>query len=199
MQVGKILFPITTLGPGQRLGLWMLGCTRNCDGCSNPELQVFDASKNIEVDKLIDFILDAQCDGVTISGGEPFLQVKELRKLIEKLNTAGIDDILVYTGFLKETLENRKDPDIDYILSNIAVLIDGPFIKDLVDDVPLRGSSNQRVWLYKEQNQKAYSDCLNDVKRIDIIELKGETHFIGIPFANYKELYPKYIKARKNS
>lgn len=95
MQVGKILFPITTLGPGQRLGLWMLGCTRNCDGCSNPELQVFDASKNIEVDKLIDFILDAQCDGVTISGGEPFLQVKELRKLIEKLNTAGIDDILV--------------------------------------------------------------------------------------------------------
>ena len=51
-----------------------------------------------------------------------------------------------------------NNQDIDFILSKIAVLIDGPFVESLVDDTPLRGSSNQNVWIlnakYKENYEK---------------------------------------------
>ena len=66
MQIGKMLFPITTLGPGRRVGVWLLGCNRGCRGCSNPELQAFDESKDIPVEEILRFILAAGPDGVNI-------------------------------------------------------------------------------------------------------------------------------------
>ena len=67
MQIGKILFPITTLGPGKRLGIWTQGCTRFCHGCSNPELQTFDQSKDVAVHNVFDGSIDMQFTGITIS------------------------------------------------------------------------------------------------------------------------------------
>ena len=158
---------------------------------------MFDDSKNIDIEKIISFVQETHCERVTISGGEPFLQTHELRNLINGLNSIGIDDILLYTGFLKEELESRIETDINFILSHIAVLIDGPFVQDLVDDIPLRGSSNQRVWVYKNKYQEEYLCCLKGKKRIDIFEFRDEVHFIGIPFPNHKKLYSKYVRARK--
>lgn len=196
MQIGKILFPVTTLGPGERVGIWVLGCSRNCEGCSNPELQFFDASKDVEVDEVVDFINTLPCEGVTISGGEPFLQVEALKSLICELRKAGIEDILIYSGFTKRELEEMNNPNVDFILSHIAVLIDGPFIKELVDDVPLRGSSNQKVWLFDRRYEQKYLACLGEEKKVDIFQFKNEIHFIGIPFKDYKKVYAKYIKTR---
>ena len=196
MQIGKILFPVTTLGPGKRVGIWVLGCNRNCKGCSNPELQFFDVLKDVQVDKIVDFIKTLNFEGVTISGGEPFLQIEELKLLICQLREAGIDDILVYSGFTKQELEKMHNPNVDYILSHITVLIDGPFMKELVDDVPLRGSSNQRVWLFDRRYEQQYLACLSEEKKVDIFQFKNEIHFIGIPFKDYKKIYAKYIKTR---
>ncbi len=196
MQIGKILFPITTLGPGKRVGIWVLGCSRNCEGCSNPELQFFDASKDISVEEIVQFIKTLPCEGVTISGGEPFLQTEALKHLVCELREAGIDDILIYSGFTKQELENMNDPNVDFVLSHITVLIDGPFIKELVDDVPLRGSSNQKVWLFDRRYEQQYLSCLTGEKKVDIFQFRDEIHFIGIPFKDYKKIYTKYIKTR---
>lgn len=197
MQIGKILFPITTLGPGKRLGIWTQGCTRFCNGCSNPELHTFDQSKDITVKKIADATSGMQYDGVTISGGEPFIQSSELRKLVELFVNAGVEDILIYTGYTIEELIDKSNADIDYILSHIAVLIDGPFVEALVDDTPLRGSSNQRVLVLNNQFKSTYEDFLNQEKKVDIFYFDDETHFIGIPFKGYDELYKKLIAMRK--
>lgn len=197
MQIGKILYPITTLGPGRRLGIWTQGCMKFCKGCSNPELQVFDETKDISVQKIFKATCEMQFDGITISGGEPFLQSKELRQLIDLYVCAGVEDILIYTGYTIDELTCQKDADIDYILSHIAVLIDGPFIESLVDDTPLRGSSNQRVLVLNDQYKKVYEDFLRQEKKVDIFCFDNETHFIGIPFKGYNELYKKFIAARK--
>ena len=109
MQIGKILFPITTLGPGKRLGIWTQGCTRFCHGCSNPELQTFDQTKDVAVQKIFDGTIDMQYDGVTISGGEPFAQTSELRKLVELFANAGVEDILIYTGYTIEELIDKDN------------------------------------------------------------------------------------------
>ncbi|MBQ7906738.1 MAG: radical SAM protein [Clostridia bacterium] len=196
MQIGKVVFPVTTLGPGTRIGIWTQGCYRACKGCSNPELQLFDKSKEISVTELVSRIKDFSFDGVTISGGEPFVQVEELYLLIKELRMLGVDDILIYSGFTKEELESRQDEKIYYILSEISVLIDGPFIAELVDDVPLRGSSNQRVWLFKDKYKDAYRQFLGSEKRVDIFEHQGWVHFIGIPGKDYQDVYKKYLEVK---
>ena len=45
MQVDRLLFPVTALGPGNRLAMWMIGCHKRCKKCANPELQNFDKTK----------------------------------------------------------------------------------------------------------------------------------------------------------
>lgn len=199
MQIGKILFPITTLGPGKRLGIWTQGCARFCHGCSNPELQTFDETKDVSVQKIFDGTIDMQFEGITISGGEPFMQSHELKQLVELYIDVGINDILVYTGYTIEELVTKKNSDINYILANIAVLIDGPFLESLVDDIPLRGSSNQRVLVLNNKFKRAYEDFLKQEKKVDIFYFEDETHFIGIPFKGYDELYKKLITMRKKS
>lgn len=196
MQIGKVVFPITTLGPGNRVGIWTQGCYRGCKGCSNPELQLLDSSKEISVSELISKIKDFPFDGVTISGGEPFIQIDQLYLLVKELTHLGVDDILIYSGFTKEELEARQDEKIFYILSNISVLIDSPFVLELVDDVPLRGSSNQRVWLFKDKYKDAYRRFLAEEKRVDIFEHQGWVHFIGIPGKDYQDVYKKYLEVK---
>ncbi len=38
MLVDRLYFPVTTLGPGERVVVWTCGCTKRCPGCANPEL-----------------------------------------------------------------------------------------------------------------------------------------------------------------
>lgn len=197
MQVGKILFPVTTLGPGKRLGIWVQGCNRFCKGCSNPELQIFDESKDISPDKIFEATINLGFDGVTISGGEPFLQIQDLRALVECYLDAGYEDILIYTGFGLNELIDRNDENINFILTHIAVLIDGPFDVNLVDSVPLRGSSNQNVWILNSKYKNEYEKLLMEDKTVDIFCFEDDIHFIGIPFDGYDRLYRKLLTIRR--
>lgn len=194
MKIGKILFPVTTLGRGKRLGIWVQGCNRFCEGCSNPELQTFDESKEVSVEEVFESVKNLPFDGVTFSGGEPFLQSRELGKLIDLFKKGGCDDILVYTGFTMEELVTSGNDDVDYVLSNISVLVDGPFVKSLVDDIPLRGSKNQVVWVLDKKYESDYRKILASEKKVDVFTIDGEVHFIGIPFKDYDKLYKEYVK-----
>lgn len=54
--------------------------------------------------------------------------------------------IYLWTGDTIEHLLKLNDPEINCILNNIDVLIDGPFIQEQRDiTLKLRGSSNQRI------------------------------------------------------
>lgn len=82
MNVARILYPVKVLGPGNRVGIWLCGCSRACKGCSNPELweqrPEYEVSP-IEVCKLIQKIVSSHTiDGFTISGGEPMDQASAI-------------------------------------------------------------------------------------------------------------------------
>jgi len=192
MQIGKILYPITTLGPGMRLGIWTQGCDRRCRGCSNPELQEWDQSKDAPAEGIVDGIKALEFDGVTISGGEPFLQAAELRRMIDLFISMGVDDILVFTGFYENELREMKDPDVDSVLSNIAVLVDGPFIESRYVEDPLRGSDNQNVIVLNEKYADSYDVYRKEEKKIDVFRFENEVHFIGIPSPGYDDVYRKF-------
>lgn len=96
ISLGRMYYPVKTLGPGNRVGIWMNGCHRRCIGCISPELQIYDACKEVTIDELMKMIqrIEAPIDGFTISGGEPFLNPMALNALVQSLVSIS-DDILV--------------------------------------------------------------------------------------------------------
>ena len=33
VSISRLHFPVTTLGPGHRIGIWFQGCSIRCEGC----------------------------------------------------------------------------------------------------------------------------------------------------------------------
>jgi len=85
--------------------------------------------------------------GVTISGGEPFLQISPLVKLIKMLKEKTQLDIICFTGFDYSQLKNKKDENTKYILANIDILIDGKYVEEKNENNYLRGSSKEIMWI----------------------------------------------------
>ena len=105
MQIDRLLYPVHSLGPGNRLGIWVRGCKKRCFNCANPELQFFNPKSEISMPIIKDTICEIgeKFDGITITGGEPFCQAKELLDLITFILEI-TDDILVFTGYSKDEI-----------------------------------------------------------------------------------------------
>ena len=147
VRIHDIANSITTLGPGSRLVIWFQGCKRRCKGCMSPESRPLDGGKLADLDKLIDVICSAKgIEGITISGGEPFLQVDALYELLTAIREKTNLGIIIYTGNTMEQLKTMKDSKVDGITTGLAdLIIDGEYIDDLNDGGSLKGSSNQKV------------------------------------------------------
>ena len=93
--------------------------------------------------------------GITLSGGEPFIQAKVLSNLIDKLDN-GLD-VITYTGFKFEDLLSSNNDENGYLdlLRRTDILIDGKFEIDKKDEnLKYRGSSNQRAIDVKKSLEK---------------------------------------------
>ena len=148
MRVGRILYPVRSLGPGRRLAIWVQGCGRRCEGCANPELQAMDAAKEIPLEVVMLLSRTAitlhGLDGITLTGGEPMLQAGELARLLASLRDV-CRDVLVFTGYTLEELRARRDPSVEALLARSSVLVDGPYLQGRNRGERLRGSDNQRI------------------------------------------------------
>ena len=107
MLIDQVLYPVEALGPGKRVAIWVIGCTRKCAGCSNPELWDKKDRKSISSVELFSAIKQISdnnpVDGFTITGGEPMDQAKELLELVKLLRLIS-SDILVFSGYSHQEL-----------------------------------------------------------------------------------------------
>jgi anaerobic ribonucleoside-triphosphate reductase activating protein len=135
-------------GPGRRMVIWVQGCGLHCPGCANEKLWPFVDKQLFSVDALYELVMGKAelIEGVTFSGGEPFLQAKELSLLSMKLKNSGMS-IVCFSGFELDFLKGDSAPEgSDNFLKTVDILIDGPFIQGLQgNNLPLRGSSNQNL------------------------------------------------------
>ena len=180
INLARMYYPVRTLGPGDRVGIWLAGCDRRCPGCISPELQSSGAGRAVRVDEVIGYITrlcDTAC-GFTISGGEPFLHPDELKSLIYGLYGL-LDDIIIFTGYTLDELELMRDDDVDYVLEHISVLIDGPYRKELSTDRGLRGSSNQTIHIFKHFER--YKDLVTCERSLQVVVADSRVMTIGIP------------------
>ncbi|MBR4878671.1 MAG: anaerobic ribonucleoside-triphosphate reductase activating protein [Clostridia bacterium] len=133
-------------GPGLRFVLFTQGCTHNCEGCHNPATHALDGGYEIEAERVLtEFFKNPLHKGNTLSGGEPILQARD-HIPIAKAVREGKKDVVIYTGYTLEALRAMNNADVNELLENCDVLVDGPFIlaqRDLT--LTFKGSRNQRI------------------------------------------------------
>lgn len=146
LQVAGFLEHSTVNGLGFRSVVFLSGCPHHCPGCQNETMQAYEYGETITQEVLLYRILKNKplIDGVTFSGGEPFEQSRDLLPLAQKLKAEGLN-LWCYTGYTYAQL--LEDEDKKRLLAEMDVLVDGPFLKQLMDEnLKYRGSSNQHIY-----------------------------------------------------
>ena len=133
-------------GPGLRTAIFAQGCPRRCEGCHNPESWAFGTGTDMTVQDLFWRVKkNPLVRGVTFSGGEPFSQPEPLYHLAVELKKKG-KHLMAYSGYTFEQLMELPDPYVQKLLSQLDLLVDGPFIEaERNIELRFRGSANQRV------------------------------------------------------
>lgn len=132
------------LGPGLRYVIWTQGCPFNCYNCASPETRPIKKSSLVPIEVLYQSIVENNnIDGISISGGEPFIQASKLIILLEAIKKSRPElNVIIYTGF---SLEDFDWKEAQQLVGLVDVLIDGKYIDSMNDNKGLRGSSNQRI------------------------------------------------------
>lgn len=131
-------------GYGLRYVIFTQGCPHHCKGCHNPQTHDFNKGYLQDLASLYDEICkNPLLQGVTFSGGEPFMQAKNLSILAKHIKALGLD-LTIYTGFTYEEL--LQEQAMKELLVLADVLIDGKFILEQKDlSLKFKGSKNQRI------------------------------------------------------
>ncbi|NLK29295.1 MAG: radical SAM protein [Clostridiales bacterium] len=191
MYISHYVKNTSVLGPGKRFALWLQGCKKQCKGCIFPEGQgEVTKGKWISTEELLDIIQSVKgIHGITISGGEPFLQIDELMDLCRQVKEHTKLDIILYSGYRFEELEAKYRDRFYKICSYIDILIDGEYVEALNDNQAYRGSSNQTIHMLSDK-YKPYLDQMNQLRN-RTVELKmnstGELVMIGIPYKGFQD------------
>ncbi|QKW34154.1 radical SAM protein [Actinomadura sp. NAK00032] len=206
--LAKAHYPVTTLGPGIRAGIWTQGCTLHCHGCLSRDTWDADPRRAVPVQTVLGWLasLPGPVDGITISGGEPFQQPAALGALLRGIHawrdtldreTIALD-ILVYSGYVYSRL--CRSGETREILDMCDAVITGPYVDRLnpggrhSGDGSLlwRGSANQRVVPLSPLGRRRYG-ALADVgntgegtgPRVQVSVDEGpegrRVYYIGIP------------------
>ena len=137
-------------GEGIRCSLYDSGCMFACPGCYNKAAQNFNYgtpyTQELE-DRIIKDLGESYCQGLTLLGGEPFLNTQVCLRLVKRIRKeyGHEKDIWSWSGYTWDELMKESEDKLE-LLYNLDILVDGRFEQDLMDlTLQFRGSSNQRI------------------------------------------------------
>lgn len=185
----------TVDGPGIRFVVFMQGCPLKCKYCHNRDTWEINSGKTYTVDELIKKILrsksyfEASGGGVTVSGGEPLLQVEFVTELFKKLKEKNIHTALDTAGSLpindkiKELLKYTDLVllDIKHIDEEKSIDLIGTSNKNNLNFAKYLSNNRIPMWIrqvlvpgYTDDKQdllklKEFIYNLNSVKKIEIL------------------------------
>lgn len=185
----------TVDGPGIRFVIFMQGCTLKCKYCHNRDTWKSNSGTPITVDELVKEILnyksymDNSGGGVTVSGGEPLLQVEFVTELFKNLKDIGIHTALDTAGSIpisnniKELLKytDLVILDIKHIDKQKSINLTGFSNKNNLEFAKYLSNINLPVWIrqvlvpgytdnkFDLQSLKSFIDTLNNVEKVEIL------------------------------
>lgn len=178
-------------GPGIRYVIFTQGCPLRCKYCHNPDTWCMTDGQEIEVEELMNKILRCKPfisrskGGVTISGGEPTLQLEFVLELLKRCQEEGIHTAIDTSGYVDKDKFEELLPYIDLVLLDIKHIDD-------IEHQELTGVSNSKIFeilnLLEERNKSFWIrhvvvPGIND--KIDYLEELAE---LLVPLANLEKL-----------
>lgn len=208
----------TVDGPGIRYVLFTQGCLLRCQFCHNPDTWDLKAGKEMSVEEIIEDIKDyipymkASGGGVTISGGEPLLQIEFLTKLLRECKNLGIHTTIdtsggcfsTQTSFIEKVEELLKVTDLILLdlkqinetkhkkltgLSNEHILKFAIFLSERKVPVWIRHVLIPSITDSKEdlENLRKFIEKMENVEKIEILPY----HKLGVyKWENLSLTYP---------
>lgn len=187
LRLSRMHYPVTVLGFGRRIGIWLQGCSIGCAGCISKDTWGLDGGFDATIDEVLEkceaWGSEGEVDGVTISGGEPFDQPVALRALLDALgvwlgSARQSADLLCYSGYPERRLRER----FPEILDRLDVVIPNPYVESRAPGGRWRGSSNQRLALLTPLGRTRYGAMSNEPEPPEIqFVVDDGIWFIGIP------------------
>lgn len=112
-------------GPGLRVVLFVSGCLLRCTYCHNPDTWHLKDGTYVSADQVLrrvgDFApaLGSLGGGLTISGGEPMVQIEFTRRIFAGAKAMGLHTAIQTSGFLGDRADERYLSNIDLVLLDI--------------------------------------------------------------------------------
>ncbi len=181
-------------GPGIRFVIFMQGCSLRCKYCHNRDTWNLNGGMEYTSDELVAKIsryknyFSVSGGGVTVSGGEPLLQMNFLIELFTKLKALGIHTAIDTSGSFSITEDLKKLIDLtDLFLLDIKCIND-EICKDLtgvsnqreLDFARYLSKNNKDMWIRqvlvpgitdKEEDLKKLRNFISELKTVKKVEI----------------------------
>nr|MDO8117549.1 4Fe-4S single cluster domain-containing protein [Candidatus Sigynarchaeota archaeon] len=124
LNVARIIPASYVNGPGKRAVIWFQGCMKHCEGCFNPTLWSPEKRYLLTPQELYAKIkIEPGIEGVTLTGGEPMIQHKDLVPFLELVKKDGLS-VICFTGL---SMAEIKAEMMEAALQHVDVLIAGSY------------------------------------------------------------------------
>ena len=193
-------------GPGVRYIIFLSGCAMRCQFCHNPDTWDIKTGKSYTADELLDIALRYRSywrdkGGITVSGGEPLLQIDFLTELFRKAKKKGINTTLDTSGnpfttaepFYTKWLELMKYTDlvmldIKHIDDEQHKVLTGHTNRNILEMAKIMSDMGKKMWirhvLVPERNDtdeylirlSEFIKTLNGVEKIEVLPY----HTLGV-------------------
>ena len=193
IRINRIAYPVVTLGPGRRLGVWVQGCHIRCYECVS--IDTWDPEGGYEVDvevlasEMASAIADHDLTGITITGGEPIEQVNAvfelivcLQKVLEGCNRLSKEqcllDILVFSGLQFDDFK-RHAPILHSVIDGVVC---GPYDPSYPRTSPLIASGNQELHIITNLGEQRFGQIAQSIQSVMQLHVDDENiTLIGLP------------------
>jgi pyruvate formate lyase activating enzyme len=112
-------------GPGLRVVLFVSGCLLRCSYCHNPDTWHLKDGTYVSAQQVLDRLggfasaLRALDGGLTISGGEPLVQLAFTRRILAGAKELGLHTAIETSGYLGDRVDERYLASLDLVLLDI--------------------------------------------------------------------------------
>lgn len=176
-------------GPGIRMVVFLQGCKLKCLYCHNPDTIETSGGMEMEIEDLVqravnmkDYFGDK--GGVTVSGGEPLLQSKELTPFFKRLKEEGIHTNVDTNGrILNHFTETLLDEYADLVMLDIKHMTEEGYVF-------ITGAKNNQT-TFNFANHREASGKKMWLRYVLIPEITGTPellHSLGAYFKDYKTI-----------
>ena len=203
-------------GPGVRFIVFMQGCHMRCRYCHNPDTWKMDGGDEVTADEILKRALRfkpywGKDGGITISGGEPLLQIDFVIELFKKAKELGINTCIDTAGnpFTKEEPFFSKFEELmkytDLLLLDLKEInparhkdLTGFDNSNIIEMAKYLSEINKPVWIrhvlvpehsYFDEDLDALGDFIDTLSNVDRVEIlpyhtlgKFKWENLGIPY-----------------